>query len=326
MLDQLAVLNMADWKGLNSLCEEINIQELSHSWRWWHRVVTTTGWWRRRSLIICWGWRSLGRRRGRSCTVVVGSLFCAWNTALLLLVVLPVHSCVGFVSSVCGVWILSILLVILGIGLSVVRCASGPGTHGCSSGMSGCGRGSASITTSVTSAIAAVSTAVSTTSISASIAAVAIAVAVAATVSTVAIIVTAATSTSAAARAALLELLVLGANIGQEIETELFGTLNLVGVRASDVQIHGLITLVPGIVLHETRSTALNLDTASSLLLDMFDIGAALAYNLGTEVEARNGLEIHRNLLLWPFATTHGISLDLLWFSATETSLVYKIG
>ncbi|KAG9533801.1 hypothetical protein KCU93_g17, partial [Aureobasidium melanogenum] len=205
MLDQLPVLNMADWKGLNSLCEEINIQELSHSWRWWHLPESqpdVLGTVENASLT-----EFLGRRRGRSCTVVVGSLFCAWNTALLLLVVLPVHSCVGFVSSVCGVWILSILLVILGIGLSVVRCASGPGTHGCSSGMSGCGRGSASITTSVTSAIAAVSTAVSTTSISASIAAVAIAVAVAATVSTVAIIVTATTSTSAAARAALLELL-----------------------------------------------------------------------------------------------------------------------
>lgn len=36
MLDQLPVLNMADWKGLNILCEENNIQELSHSWRWWH--------------------------------------------------------------------------------------------------------------------------------------------------------------------------------------------------------------------------------------------------------------------------------------------------
>ncbi|KAH0357788.1 hypothetical protein KCU83_g181, partial [Aureobasidium melanogenum] len=226
------------------------------------------------------------------------SLFCAWNTALLLLVVLPVHSCVGFVSSICGVWILSILLVVLGIGLSVVRCGSGSGTHGCSSGVSGCGRGSASITTSITSAIAAVSTAISTTSISASIAAVTITVAIATTVSTVAIVVATTTSASAAARAALLELLILGANIGQEIETELFGTLNLVGVRAT---IHGLITLVSGIVLHETRSTALNLDAASSLLLDMFDIGAALAYNLGTEVEARNGLEIHRNFLLWPF-------------------------
>lgn len=110
------------------------------------------------------------------------------------------------------------------------------------------------------------------------------------------------------------------------------------------MQIHGLITLVSGIVLHETRSTAFDLDTASSLLLNVFDIGAALAYDLGTKVKTRNWLEIHRDLLLWPFAlcvvletsrecwaqtntyTTHGISLDLFWLSATETSLIYEIG
>lgn len=110
------------------------------------------------------------------------------------------------------------------------------------------------------------------------------------------------------------------------------------------MQIHGLITLVSGIVLHETRSTALDLDTASSLLLDVFDIGTTLAYDLGTEIESGNRLKIHRDLLLWPFAlcimlkisrecwaqamtyTTHGISLDLLWLPTTETSLVYEIG
>lgn len=68
------------------------------------------------------------------------------------------------------------------------------------------------------------------------------------------------------------------------------------------MQIHGLITLVSGIVLHETRPTAFDLNTASSFLLDVFDIGTTLADDLGTEIEARNRLEIHRDLLLWPFA------------------------
>jgi putative ubiquitin-RnfH superfamily antitoxin RatB of RatAB toxin-antitoxin module len=109
-----------------------------------------------------------------------------------------------------------------------------------------------------------------------------------------------------------------------------------------NVQIHGFITFSTSVVLHETRSTALDLDTASSFLLNVFDVGTTLTDNLSTEVEANDRLEIYGNLLLGPLAlknrlegsresaqkttyTTHGISLDLFWFSAAEASFIYKV-
>jgi hypothetical protein len=108
------------------------------------------------------------------------------------------------------------------------------------------------------------------------------------------------------------------------------------------VQIHGFVAFSSSVVLHETRSTALDLDTASSFLLDVFDVGTALTDDLGTEVESNDRFEVHGNLLLGPLAlekksevkrelaqkttyTTHGISLDLFWFSASEASFIYKV-
>ena len=96
-------------------------------------------------------------------------------------------------------------------------------------------------------------------------------------------------------------------------------------------------------MLHETGSTTLDLDTASGFLLDMFDIRTALTYNLSTEVEAGDRLEVDGDLFFRPLAlrnmsemkreelaqrttyTTHGISLDLFWFSTTEASFIYKV-
>ena len=68
------------------------------------------------------------------------------------------------------------------------------------------------------------------------------------------------------------------------------------------MKIHILIALSTSTVLHESRAAALYLDTASSFLLDMFDIRTTVSDNLSTEVEAREGLKIDRDLLFRPFA------------------------
>jgi hypothetical protein len=67
------------------------------------------------------------------------------------------------------------------------------------------------------------------------------------------------------------------------------------------MQIHILIALSASALFHESRATALDLDTASSLLLDVLDVRTTMANNLRTKVEARNGLEIDRDLLFGPF-------------------------
>jgi hypothetical protein len=122
-----------------------------------------------------------------------------------------------------------------------------------------------------------------------------------------------------------------------------FESIGSVFGNLRNVQIHGFVAFSSSVVLHETRTTTLDLDTASSFLLNMFDVGTALTNNLSTEVETDDRLEVHGNLLLGPLAlgnrsgmneenlaqrktyTTHGVSFDLLWFSAAEASFIYKV-
>lgn len=68
------------------------------------------------------------------------------------------------------------------------------------------------------------------------------------------------------------------------------------------MQIHLLIALVPSVVLHEARVAALDLYTASSLLLNVLDVGSTLTNDLGSEVEAWDGFEIYGNLFFGPFS------------------------
>ena len=68
------------------------------------------------------------------------------------------------------------------------------------------------------------------------------------------------------------------------------------------MQVHAFIALMSSVVLHETGSTTLDLNAASCLLLDVFDVRTTLTDNLSTKVESGDGLEIHRNLLFRPFA------------------------
>jgi hypothetical protein len=68
------------------------------------------------------------------------------------------------------------------------------------------------------------------------------------------------------------------------------------------MQVHVFITLTTSTMFHEARSTALDLDTTPSLLLDMLDISPSMTNNLSTEVEARNWFKIYLNSFLGPFA------------------------
>lgn len=109
------------------------------------------------------------------------------------------------------------------------------------------------------------------------------------------------------------------------------------------MQIHILITLSARALLQEAGATTLDLDAAPGLLLNVLDIGTAMANNLRSEVKARNWLEINGNLLFGPFAlyphqherlarmlnisySAKLISLHLLWLSSTKSSLVNEVG
>jgi len=142
-----------------------------------------------------------------SAGLIARSLFCAWDTGLLLLIVLPVHSCVGLVASIRGVWVLSVLLVVLSVRLGIVGCACGCGTH------RRCGLRILSVTSvvailSITS-ISGVSTTISSASIPPVVAVIAIAV-IAATISMTVVIPT----INISARGPFFELLVLSADVG----------------------------------------------------------------------------------------------------------------
>lgn len=99
-----------------------------------------------------------------------------------------------------------------------------------------------------------------------------------------------------------LEILILLRDVDHEILAQLLGLLDHVGVRAGDVQVHGLLSLTAGRVLDIAGSLALDLHAAAGLLLDVLHVGATVAYDLGAQVEAGNGLEGDGDFLLRPFA------------------------
>jgi len=72
------------------------------------------------------------------------------------------------------------------------------------------------------------------------------------------------------------------------------------------MQKHILIALASGRSLHVARPTALDLDAAACLMLNMLDVSTAMAHNLGAKVETWHRLEADGNLLLGPFTLFDG--------------------
>ena len=68
------------------------------------------------------------------------------------------------------------------------------------------------------------------------------------------------------------------------------------------MQKHILVTLAVCCLLEEPRASTLDLDTAASLVLNVLHVGAAMANDLGPEVETWNGLEVDWDFRLRPFA------------------------
>lgn len=74
----------------------------------------------------------------------------------------------------------------------------------------------------------------------------------------------------------------IDAYISEEIFAEFFCFLNLLWLRARNMQVHWFIGLLTSAVLHKTTTAAFDLDTASGLLLDMLDVCTALTYDLSS--------------------------------------------
>jgi hypothetical protein len=118
--------------------------------------------------------------------------------------------------------------------------------------------------------------------------------------------------------------------------------LNFLGIWASNVQIHIFVALPASSMLHESRTTALDLHAAARFLLDVLNIGAPVTYNLSSQVKAWDRFKTDRNLLLWPFAlhtllavisinmtytySAELVTLNSIWFSSSEASFINKVG
>ena len=101
--------------------------------------------------------------------------------------------------------------------------------------------------------------------------------------------------------------------------------LPLVHIR--NMQIHLLITLAAGVVLHEATSTTLDLHSTSRLLLDVLHVAASVANHLGAKIEAGNGFEIDWYALLWPFPAAKCIAFGFgSVFAAAESAFVDEVG
>lgn len=67
------------------------------------------------------------------------------------------------------------------------------------------------------------------------------------------------------------------------------------------MQIHVVLALTTGAMLHETRATSFDLDTALSFLLDVFDVSTSMANNLSTKIKTWNRNKINWDFLFRPF-------------------------
>lgn len=109
------------------------------------------------------------------------------------------------------------------------------------------------------------------------------------------------------ARGAGLEFFILLLDVGDQILAELLSLFNHVGIRSADNMLADCVDISMEILLRDVEehvlvtfsirgcfqvagSSALDLHTTTSLLLDVLDIGTAMSNNLSAKVESMNGL------------------------------------
>lgn len=69
-----------------------------------------------------------------------------------------------------------------------------------------------------------------------------------------------------------------------------------------NVEKHVFLAFAAGGGLDESRASALDLNTTSSFLLNVLDIGSSVSNDLGSQVEPRDRLELDWDLGFGPFA------------------------
>ena len=72
-------------------------------------------------------------------------------------------------------------------------------------------------------------------------------------------------------------------------------------ISLRNMEVHNLIAFLTCRMLHETRTATFDLDTATSLLLNMLHVGTSMTNNLSSKIESRKGLKINWNTLFRPF-------------------------
>lgn len=96
-------------------------------------------------------------------------------------------------------------------------------------------------------------------------------------------------------------MLILLSDIVEERFAEFFGALDFVGVRARYVEVHWFVAFLVGAMFYEAGVAAFDLDAASGFLLDVFDVGSAVADDLRSQVEALDRFKVDWNALFGPF-------------------------
>ena len=69
-----------------------------------------------------------------------------------------------------------------------------------------------------------------------------------------------------------------------------------------DVEIHGLVALLPRLRLDESGTAAFDLHLTACLLLNILNIVSSTADNLSSQIETTDGFKVDGYLLLGPFA------------------------
>jgi hypothetical protein len=144
----------------------------------------------------------------------------------------------------------------------------------------------------------------------------------------------------ATGRRAIFVSLIVGLYLVEKFIAELLRTGDTFRTRPSDMEVHGLLALLAGLWLHEAWATALDLNFAAGLLLDILDVITAAADYLCSQIEPAYWLKSDGDLLLRPFAlytvslmaekqkavrtySAELVTLKVFGLATTETTLIY---
>jgi len=119
--------------------------------------------------------------------------------------------------------------------------------------------------------------------------------------------------------------LVVCLHLLEKFVTELFRALHAFRARSGNMEIHRLVALLAGGLLHKAGTSSFDLDFAARFLLNVFDVVSTSTDDLGSQVETTDRFKANGDLLFGPFAPTKLVAFEILRLAAAESPFIYQV-